>query len=166
MAERIYLIGFMGAGKTTVGRVLARQLGWFFVDLDDEIERAEGRSVADVFRESGQPYFRELESRLLRKVSRSATRVVALGGGVYADPDNRAYVEAKGLSVYLETALESIQARVDDDGGRPLFSGSSQVAELYQERLPSYRMAAVTVNTDGSNPEDVASRILRLLNIP
>ena len=164
MAERIYLIGFMGAGKSTVGRLLAERLGWPFVDLDDEIERAEGKAVADIFEDSGEPHFRRVESEQLRQVSRLRNRVVALGGGAYLHPDNRAYVEEKGLSVYLETALESIQGRIEDDGARPLFANSLRIAELYQQRLQSYKMAAVTVNTNGLNPKDVADRILRIVS--
>ncbi len=163
MAERIYLIGFMGAGKTTVGRLLAELLGWSFVDLDAEIQDLEGRRVAQIFEELGEPHFRRIESEQLREVSGLPNRVVALGGGTYADPDNRAYVEEHGLSVYLETALESIRDRIDDDGARPLFADSLRMAELYQERLPSYRMASVTVNTDGLDSKDLANRILKIV---
>ena len=164
MAERIYLIGFMGAGKTTVGRLLAELLGWSFVDLDTEIQSVEGRSVADIFESSGEPHFRRVESEQLREVSRLPNSVVALGGGTYADPDNRAHVEASGLSVYLETALESIRDRIGDDGARPLFADSPRIAELYQQRLPSYRMASVTVNTDGLNSKELANRIFQIVS--
>ena len=164
MAERIYLIGFMGAGKTTVGELLAEKLGWSFVDLDDEIERVEGKSVPDIFRDAGEPHFRRIESEQLRAVSGSVGRVVALGGGAYADPENRSYVEGTGVSVYLEAKLESIEDRIEDDGVRPLFSDSNGIAELYQRRLPSYRMAAVRVETDDLAPTDIADDILRIVN--
>ncbi len=164
MAERIYLIGFMGAGKTTVGRLLAELLGWSFVDLDTEIQGVEGRSVADIFEDSGETHFRRVESEQLREVSRLRNRVVALGGGTYADPGNRAHVEESGLSVYLETALESIQDRIDDDGARPLFANALRMAELYRERLPSYRMASVTVNTDNLNPKALANRVFQIVS--
>ena len=163
IAERIYLIGFMGAGKSTVGRLLAERLDWSFIDLDDAIERVEGRSIADIFEDSGEPHFRRVESEQLREASRLPNRLVALGGGTYAHPENRAHVEENGLSVYLETALESIRDRIDDDSARPLFADSLRVAELYRQRLPSYRMASVTVNTNGLDPKDIANRIFRIV---
>ena len=165
MPERIYLIGFMGSGKTTVGRLVAERLKWPFLDLDDEIERVEGRSVRAIFRDSGEPYFRNLESKQLREISALDRQVLALGGGTYVDAQSREFIEANGVSVYLETRLESIQERIADDGFRPLFSDVSSIQELYLERLPSYRMAKVTINTDGLNEREVADRIIDIVEL-
>lgn len=163
--ERIYLIGFMGAGKTTVGRLVAERLGWTFVDLDDAIERAEGRSVADIFRTAGETDFRGVESRQLREVSRNSRCVVALGGGTYVDAQNRACVEENGLSVYLEASLQTIQGRIDDDGSRPLFAGDVGTQDLYHQREPLYRMAAVTINTDNLCAREIADRVIHAINL-
>ena len=163
MAKRIYLIGFMGSGKTTVGRLLAERLNWSFLDLDLEIERAEKRSVRDIFQNSGEPYFRNLESKRLQEISTSAEQVVALGGGAYIEGATREFVESHGVSVYLETALESIQTRIANDGSRPLFSDRERVRELYLKRLPSYRMAQVTINTEGLKAEEVVDRIVDIV---
>lgn len=162
LRERIYLVGFMGAGKSTVGRLIAARLGWSFVDLDGEIERAEGRSVPEIFRDDGEAYFREVESVELDRVSRRAHCVIALGGGTYVDQENRDRVEATGLSVYLDAPLELIRERIDTDGSRPLYSSARDVAELYRRRRPSYRMAAATIDTRGLRPQAIADRVIRL----
>src|SRR5437762_11443381 len=99
--SRIYLVGFMGSGKTTVGRRLAKKLGWKFIDLDEEIERREHRQVAEIFREKGEPYFRNLERLCLKDLSSSNSKaVIALGGGAYADAGNRDVAEKTGLTVW------------------------------------------------------------------
>ena len=161
MEQRVYMIGFMGSGKSTVGRLVARELGWKFLDLDDEIVRREARPIARIFEESGEPYFREIESRSLRTVSGEEQCVIALGGGAYVDSDNRVFVESHGLSVYLEASLTQIRARISDDGARPLFSETLRVEELYARRRPSYRMARVRIDTDALKPDEVAREIVR-----
>ena len=161
MEQRVYMVGFMGSGKSTVGRIVAGELGWKFLDLDEEIVRREARPVARIFEESGEPYFREIESRSLRAVSGEEQCVIALGGGAYVDSDNRAFVESHGLSVYLQASLTQIRARISDDGARPLFSGTLRVDELYERRRRSYRMARVRIDTDCLKPEEVAREIVR-----
>src|SRR5262249_57270029 len=95
----------MGAGKTTVGRRLAKKLGWKFVDLDGEIERREGRAVADIFKEYGEPHFRDLERLCLRDLSASSNTVIALGGGAFIDSQSRDLVEKSGLTVWLKLSF-------------------------------------------------------------
>jgi len=160
MEQRVYLVGFMGAGKSTVGRLVARALGWKFLDLDYEIERREARPIAQIFKESGENYFREIESQSLRSVSLERQCVIALGGGAYVDPHNRAFVESHGLSVYLDVSMTQIQARVSDDGTRPLFYKTLTVEELYKHRQPSYRIARIQINTDGLQPHEVARKVV------
>src|SRR5207244_12720116 len=97
--NRIYLVGFMGSGKTSVGWRLAKKLGWKFIDLDEEIERSEGRPVAEIFRENGEAHFRQIERNCLQKLSSSAAAeksVIAFGGGTFLDPENRVVADATG----------------------------------------------------------------------
>jgi shikimate kinase len=161
--DRIYLAGFMGAGKSTVGRILAARLGWPFVDLDAVIEQGEGRSIAEIFEDEGESYFRRLESEYLRTVSVPSGRVVALGGGTYADPLNRAFIDSHGLSIFLDASLESVLQRVPVDPLRPLFSDPEEVSRLYLERRPSYRMAQMVTETDGLSPEEIADRLVEAI---
>ncbi len=162
MVNRIYLVGFMGAGKTTVGRLVAELMNWSFLDLDDEIERCEGRSITDIFSQSGEVHFRELEQRCLRSISGPRELVVALGGGTYEDASNREFIEARGLSVYLEASLEDVYQRIEGDGSRPLFSSRQRVSELYNQRLTSYNMARVRIETSHVDPAIIAQNIVRL----
>ena len=161
--ERVYLVGFMGSGKSTTGSRVAERLGLPFVDLDDLIEKQDGRKIQEIFRESGEIRFREIESEVLGRVSRTSPRVVALGGGTYTDPANRAVVDGTGVAVYLDTAFRTILERVPVDGTRPLFSSRERIRELYEERLPSYRMAPVRVTTDGLEPDEIAGRVVLAL---
>lgn len=163
MKECIYLVGFMGSGKTTVGRLVASRLGWSFVDLDREVTRHEGCSIAEIFESRGEEYFRRVESERLRAVSTRTRQIVALGGGTYVDEENRKCVEASGLSIFLDAPLKDILARVDDDGERPLFRDKEGLGRLYQERWLSYRMAAVSLHTEDLDPEAIADRILDLV---
>src|SRR5262245_25261923 len=112
----------MGAGKTTIGRKLADKLSWKFIDLDDEIERREGRSIADIFRQEGEPHFRNLERLCLTELSSTPNAVIALGGGAFIDPDNRNLTENSGLTVWLKVSFRNVEERVKTDGTRPKFT--------------------------------------------
>src|SRR5262245_11334435 len=109
--SRVYLIGFMGAGKTTIGRRLARKLGWKFIDLDREIEQRDGRKIADIFRESGEPHFRDLEHAQLKKISCADRAVIALGGGAYIETPNRTLANETGLTVWLKVSFNKVAER-------------------------------------------------------
>ena len=159
--KRVYLVGFMGSGKSTVGRLVADRLGWEFVDLDETIEADVGRSVQEIFSESGERRFREIESDALRRVQEGSPCVVACGGGTYVDSKNRDFIDQSGIAVYLEASLEIIMERVDVDGTRPLFSTPERTAELYQERLHTYRMAGIEIVTDHLTPEQIADGVIR-----
>ena len=120
LTRRVFLIGFMGAGKTTVGRALARRLGWNFFDLDDVIEQREGRSVATIFAHAGEAVFRRAESDalrwLLQERDTSNDLIVALGGGAFVQPENRAMIErAQGTTILLEAPLEELRRRCQTD---------------------------------------------------
>src|SRR5689334_8840974 len=120
----IYLVGFMGSGKTTIGRLLARKIGWHFADLDHDIEKAHGRTVQQIFAEQGESHFRALEHQALmsrvRDIERGKPTVVALGGGAFVQADNYALLENNGLTLFLDAPFELIQRRVPADGSRPL----------------------------------------------
>lgn len=163
MVTRIFLVGFMGGGKTTVGRLLAERLGWTFIDLDAEIERLEGRSVAEIFASEGEAAFRSMERRSLETVSGPPNRVVSLGGGTYVDARNRELVDSVGVSVYLEASLSVLLERIDDDGSRPLARDRQRLEALFAERVASYRMARVCIDTENLDPIEVAEAVLLAL---
>lgn len=163
MRTRIYLIGFMGAGKTTVGRSLAKKLGWKFIDLDGEIERGENCAIAEMFRVKGEPYFRRLETRYLREVSSAEKAVIALGGGTFLDPANRDLAEKTGVTVWLKVSFPKVEERVRIDGTRPKFGNAEQAERLYQDREAHYALAKVHVLTDSQSPESVANEILGVI---
>lgn len=161
------LAGFMGSGKTTVGALLARQLAWRFVDLDDRIEAAAGLRIPEFFERHGEPAFRELEHEQLRAALgramelREAT-LVALGGGTYAQSVNQELLRAAGASVvWLDCPLALLFARCATITGRPLFRDEKSFRELYAQRLPSYQQANYRVEASGE-PAGVVAEILRL----
>jgi shikimate kinase len=158
--DRIYLIEFMGAGKTTIGRKLADKLNWKFIDLDEEIERHEGRSIADIFRQQGEAHFRNLERLRLKELSSTPKIVVALGGGAFIDPDNQSLTENSGLTVWLKVSFRNVEERVKIDGTRPKFTDKTQVERLYQMREPFYALARIHISTDEGTPESVADEIM------
>lgn len=153
----------MGAGKTTVGRRLARKLRWKFIDLDEEIERRDGRPIATIFREGGEPHFRSLERLCLKDVSAYSKTVIALGGGTFIDPGNRELAEATGLTVWLKVSFANLAARVKIDGTRPKFADKAQAQDLYETREPFYALAKVHVRTDDGTPETAVNQIIGVI---
>ena len=160
---RVVLVGFMGSGKSAVGRHLARQLGYRFEDMDRRIERRTGRTVAAIFREDGEEAFRNLEQEEARALGRMRGRVVAAGGGAFARPQTRALLQEGSLTVWLECDLETILARVAPDGSRPLAGNRDIMRALLAEREPSYRMADAAVDASKGPPPEVARRIVELI---
>ena len=159
--QHIYLVGFMGAGKSTVGREIALKLARPFLDLDSEIEKAETLSVREIFERYGEARFRELERAHLKRLSQEPPAVIALGGGAFVDAANRAVVESSGVAVWLEASLASIQERIKPDGTRPLMKDPEQFRMLYERRCPSYRLAKVHVRTDNRLPDSIAEEIVQ-----
>jgi len=149
-ADKLYLVGFMGAGKTTVARALGRRLGWRVEDVDERIEARERRSVAAIFAQQGEPYFRQQERQVLSELLPDRQVIVATGGGTFAEPDNRALMLADGAVVWLDVPLPRIMERVPADGRRPLAADRAQMEQLYTRRRLAYAEAHLRV--DGTHP--------------
>jgi shikimate kinase len=159
---RIYLTGFMGCGKSTVGPLLAQRLGAPFVDLDTEIERQAGMTVREIFERHGEPVFRRMENEALRGTLEAADVVVATGGGTMVFEGNFRLIQANGLSVWLNPPFASIVARVGALGksDRPLFRDETQALALYRVRLPAYQRADLTVDmAPDEGAEEIAARV-------
>jgi shikimate kinase len=158
-ADKIYLVGFMGAGKTTVARALGRRLGWPVEDVDERIEARERRSVAAIFAASGEPYFRQQERQVLGELLPARHIIVATGGGTFAEPDNRALMLADGAVAWLDVPLARVFDRVPADGRRPLAADRAQMQQLYARRRLAYAEAHIRV--DGTEPiPQVVERLL------
>ena len=159
----ITLTGFMGSGKTTVGKVLADFLGCPFMDLDDLIVKKAGKSIPEIFAEDGEAAFRQLETRLLRQTVEKYTEntvVLALGGGAVTAPASAALLREKTVCIYLRATLETLQSRLEGEtAGRPLADAS--LADLLAAREPLYEQTAhVIIDTDGLSPDEVADEII------
>ena len=163
MADSVILVGFMGAGKSTVGRLVARHLGRCFVETDDMITAKEGRSIPEIFAEHGEAHFRALEDEALRLLALKDGDVIATGGGLPCREGRPEALRALGTVVWLAGDFESLYARARAAGARPMLAGrrSEEVAALYESRLPYYRRAHVTIDTTGLGPDEIAARVCR-----
>ena len=161
---RVVLVGFAGAGKSTVGPIVARGLGWGFVDLDAEVARREGRPPGEIIRERGMAPFRRIEYRAGSDVLRRTRVVVAAGGGWAAEPNRLASLGRGSLSVWLHVTPETALARIEGSSeSRPLLEGADPRAAaemLLRGRTAYYRRSDVTIETEGRSPEEVARAIL------
>jgi shikimate kinase len=169
----VCLTGFMGSGKSTVGRLLAARLAWHFVDLDYEIERHTGLPIAQIFEQKGEPVFRDIEHECLTRVlgwasERDARAVLALGGGTFAQPRNAALIhdvdssQRPGVAVvWLDCAIDILLQRCVLMGDRPLFRDEASFRRLYEERLPYYRQADYRIESSGESIR-VVEQILAL----
>lgn len=163
---QVVLVGFMGAGKSSVGKLLAERLAAEFVDVDEQIENAQGQSVAAIFARCGEERFRELERSAIRDAVSVPGRVVAAGGGAFADESNRGALKAYGSVIFLDVSVESVLERLAQDRSRPLFGGgkdSEKLRKLMETRRPAYKEADFTVSTDRRSVAEIADRILSLL---
>jgi shikimate kinase len=168
----IALTGFMGSGKSTTGHALSELLGWEFLDLDEAIERQEGVSIREVFRQRGEEEFRTIEHRALKMflVECSKPAILALGGGAYVQPKNVELIRGYQVrTVFLEAPLEEMLQRcgvkdeLDPEHPRPLAADSTEFLKLYEERLPFYREADLTINTTGKSETEIANEIVEKL---
>jgi shikimate kinase len=157
--DKLYLVGFMGAGKTTVARALGRRLGWRVEDIDERIEARERRTVASIFSQQGEAHFRQLERQVLTELLPQRHIIVATGGGTFGENDNRALMLADGAVAWLDVPLASVLDRVPADGRRPLAADRTQMEQLFLRRQMAYAQAHVRI--DASQP--VPAVVERLL---
>ncbi|MDR2430958.1 MAG: shikimate kinase [Candidatus Margulisbacteria bacterium] len=165
----IVLIGFMGSGKTSTGRLLAKQLGYRFIDTDNLIEQQNGMTVANIFARKGEEFFRQQETALLKQLNGADNSVIATGGGIVLTGENRLLLRELGEVVYLQTAAAEIIKRLDGDTTRPLLSAADkyeEITRMLEIRQPLYQAAANCITgTFTGHPEKSAERILQLLKI-
>jgi shikimate kinase len=172
--DRVYLTGFMGSGKSTLGPILANSIGYAFVDLDKAIEERERMSVREIFRVKGEHHFREREKKELQHVSTAPRTVIALGGGTLVDPENNRIVASTGLLVYLKLSREEVFQRLRHRSDRPMLADldgdplpepllRERIERLYREREPLYAAADVTILTDETRVGVTVDRLVRLL---
>jgi shikimate kinase len=160
----VYMVGFMGSGKTTIGRHLARRLGWNFFDTDDEVEAAEQMTISQIFTQRGEDEFRRIEAEIIRQhvgwIERGRPAVLALGGGAFAEPRNSERLENNGITVWLDCPFETVERRVRGAAHRPLARDPGAFAALYEARRDIYRLADVSIPITCDDPESVVSLIL------
>jgi shikimate kinase len=158
--DKIYLVGFMGAGKTTLAQALARRLGWRAEDVDALIEARERRTVADIFAREGEPYFRSVERQVIWSLLPQRHVVIATGGGTFIDPETRAAINADGLSVWIDVPLDVLLNRIPSDGRRPLAADRVKMAVLYESRRLAYEQAQLRLDASLARPEELVEQII------
>lgn len=171
----VFLVGFMGAGKTSVGRALGQRLNWIFEDLDDRIAAREDRTIAEIFRDSGEIAFRRAEhdalKHLLAELRGGSTRIIALGGGAFVQADNAALLKAaKVPTVFLDAPVEDLWQRCCEQASesgteRPLLRSKEQFRKLHESRRPAYAKAAIRIQADNRSVEAIATEIAETLGL-
>jgi shikimate kinase len=163
--KQVYLLGFMGSGKSTVGELLSKKLDWPFIDLDTVIEAGQGVSIRQIFERSGEAFFRQLERAALTEVLKSEPAVIALGGGTFANEANVELLrDSGGTTIWLDCPMEVLLERCSGMVTRPLFRDPESLQRLLDLRLPYYRLAEFRVYTGGRSAQEVTEQILRLGN--
>jgi shikimate kinase len=162
----IFLVGFMGCGKSTVGEALAEELGWSFIDLDEEIERREGTTIAEIFDQRGEAEFRKIESKVLqdrvRNVQSGRPQVVSLGGGAFLSEENVEAVSNNGVTIWLDCAFSHIERRLTGHTHRPLARDPEQLRKLFDARRDGYARADYRVEIVDDDTRSAVARILAL----
>lgn len=163
----VFLTGFMGCGKSTVGRLLARRLGYFFLDTDAEIERQQQCTIAEIFAYAGELRFRDLETQMLERLQGSANVIVSTGGGMIVRPENREWMKQLGRRVYLRVPEEVLFARLQRDRKRPLMQHElppeERVRSLMVDRSPLYEEAELIIDSQDLTPAQTTTAIIRSL---
>jgi shikimate kinase len=162
--DKVYLVGFMGAGKSSVARALGRRLDWKAEDIDARIEQEERRDIPTIFRDSGEPYFRAREREALIDLLPERGAVIASGGGTFADASNRELMLRDGGVVWLDVPFDIILGRVPRDGRRPLAADRLGMEQLYNQRLAAYRQAHLRVDAGRGSVEELVEHIVEWLD--
>jgi len=159
-ADKIYLVGFMAAGKTSLAREVGRRLGWPVEDVDERIEARERRSVATIFAAEGEAYFRAVERAVVQEFLGLRHTVVATGGGTFAEPDSRTLIKADGAVFWIDVPLPQIIARLPLDGSRPLAASRAQLDGLYEARRLAYAHAHVRLDGARASIGELAEQVV------
>ena len=162
----VVLVGLMGAGKTTVGRRLSERLGLPFVDADHEIEEAAGKSIAEIFADHGEPYFRDGERKVIARLLEGEPKVLATGGGAYMNAETRANIRKRGIAVWLRADLALLMKRVKKRNDRPLLKGGDPelvMKTLIDQRYPVYAEADITVDSRDSAHTVMVNDVIKAL---
>jgi len=165
--KNIYLVGFMGTGKTAVGKILAKKLSKEFVEMDAVIEAKQGSKIADIFAGKGEAYFRGLEKGLLEELSVKDDLVISCGGGLICDDDNLRRLKETGIVFCLQASVSTTYQRTKKHTCRPILNVDDprkKIEELLKERAPYYAQAQHSIDTDGLCPEEIADKIIAILN--
>ena len=162
---KIVLLGFMGSGKSTIGKLLSERLEVPFLDLDEEIVRKTGLSIPEIFSSLGEEKFREIEREtLIGLLSKTESLVVSTGGGAPAYKDNMELINKNSISIYLKADFEKLWKRISKDSNRPLVAdGKEKVKKLFERRIPFYEKADIVVRTDIFTPDETVERILKIM---
>lgn len=162
----LYLVGFMGSGKSEVGRLLADELGWSFADIDEDIEKAQGVPITEIFDTRGEQEFRDMEKDAVRQrikdIERGRPMVMALGGGAFVDPENRKLLEERGVTIWLDCPFPRICERLNGQTNRPLARDPEKFKQLFDDRQEAYSQAEHRIEADTDDPAAVVERILKL----
>lgn len=164
--KNIILVGMMGSGKTSIGKLLAEELGFKLIDTDVEVEKKNKMTINEIFKKMGKMGFRYIEEEVVEQLGRSVNRVIATGGGTIMSPKNYNLFRRNGDMVYLKASAEEIYNRVKGDKTRPLLQTSDPlktIQELIEKRSEIYEKASITVSTDGKTPEEITTEILENL---
>lgn len=163
--DKIYLVGFMAAGKTSLAAALSQRLGWPVKDIDDLIERREHRTVASIFAREGEAYFRQVERQVLLELVPLRHVIVATGGGTFVDADNRAVINADGFSVWLDAPLPELLTRIPADGRRPLAADRAQMERIYEARRAAYEQAHLRLDAARASVDALAEQLCAQLDM-
>jgi shikimate kinase len=165
ITDKIYLVGFMASGKTTLAQALAARLDWRAEDVDARIEAREQRSIATIFKREGEPYFREVERQVLLDLALPRHVVIATGGGTFVEAENRALINRDGLSIWLDVPLDELIERLPSDGRRPLATDRLQFERLYDARRVAYQQAQLHLPAGRAPVEALVEQILDRLDL-